>query len=125
MPPLTKDFEYFVQAVDPAGNVALALDHGNPFQHYSTVTARLDTATTRLAENAGSAIAAVTLSTPPIVTTTIGYATLDGAAHAGSDYAAASGTLIFSPGMTRTTINVALLNDNVYEFSEDFALKLK
>jgi hypothetical protein len=24
--------EYFVQAVDPTGNVALALDHGNPFQ---------------------------------------------------------------------------------------------
>ncbi len=23
--------EYFAQAVDPSGNVALALDHGNPF----------------------------------------------------------------------------------------------
>ena len=124
VPPLAEDFEYFVQAVDPAGNVALALDHGNPFRQYSTVEARLDTATTTLAENAGSAIVAVTLSTPPVITATIDYATLDGTAHAGSDYVAANGMLIFSPGMTRTTINLTLLNDNVYETSEDFTLNL-
>ena len=28
----TGPIEYFVQAVDTTGNVALALDHGNPFQ---------------------------------------------------------------------------------------------
>jgi hypothetical protein len=32
VPPVNGQIEYFVQAVDPTGNVALALDHGNPFR---------------------------------------------------------------------------------------------
>jgi hypothetical protein len=31
VPPLEGPIEYFAQAVDRTGNVALALDHGNPF----------------------------------------------------------------------------------------------
>jgi chitinase len=124
VPPLTVDFEYFAQAVDQAGNVSLALDHGVPFQHYQTIEARLETATTSISETSGSVIAEVTLSTPPVLTATIGYTTLDGTAQAGADYVAAQGTLIFAPGITRTTISVALLNDNVYENAEEFSLKL-
>jgi hypothetical protein len=37
--PLPGDaIEYFAQAVDPTGNVALALDHGNPFQGVTAVS---------------------------------------------------------------------------------------
>ena len=32
------NIEYFAQAVDPTGNVALALDHGNPFTRVVDVT---------------------------------------------------------------------------------------
>ena len=32
VPPVQGPIEYFAQAVDPTGNVALALDHGNPFR---------------------------------------------------------------------------------------------
>jgi hypothetical protein len=31
-PPVDRDIYYFAQAVDPSGNVTLALDHGNPFE---------------------------------------------------------------------------------------------
>jgi hypothetical protein len=37
VPPVRGPFEYFAQAVDPTGNVALALDHGLPFRRVSGV----------------------------------------------------------------------------------------
>jgi hypothetical protein len=36
VPPATGLFEYFAQAVDPSGNVTLALDHGNPFRRWTS-----------------------------------------------------------------------------------------
>ena len=35
---LSGQIEYFVQAVDSTGNVALALDHGNPFALVTTTS---------------------------------------------------------------------------------------
>ena len=40
----------------------------------------------------------VTLSKAATTAVTVGYATADGTAHAGTDYKATSGTLTFSPG---------------------------
>lgn len=37
-PPPASPIEYIVQAVDPAGNVALALDHGQPFRRTTDAT---------------------------------------------------------------------------------------
>ena len=56
---------------------------------------------------------------------TINYATSDLTAIAGADYVAASGTIIFEPGESVKTINVPLINDNVYEPTpETFSLHL-
>lgn len=57
-------------------------------------------------------------------TTSINYETIDGTARAGSDYTAASGTLVFAPGETSKNITIRTLNDNVYEETESFTVKL-
>jgi hypothetical protein len=52
----------------------------------------------------------VSLSAASDEVVTVDYSTVDGTAAAGTDYAAASGTLIFRPGETTKTITVQLLN---------------
>ncbi len=59
-------------------------------------------------------------STPVSVT----YATADGTARAGLDYAAASGSLTFAPGETEKRVRVTLLGDAVAETDESFFLRL-
>ena len=49
----------------------------------------------------------VTLSAPSASTVTVDYATVDGSAAAPGDYAAATGTLTFTPGQTGKPITVA------------------
>ena len=67
---------------------------------------------------------AVTLSRPPSSTVTVGYATSDGTATAGSDYTAASGTLTFAAGETEKTVSVPVLDDAHDEGSESLTLTL-
>jgi len=55
---------------------------------------------------------------------TVRYATADGTAVAGSDFAAASGTLTFAAGETRKTVSVTVLGDTVVEGNEGFLLNL-
>jgi Tol biopolymer transport system component len=55
---------------------------------------------------------------------TVEYSTADGAAKAGSDFVATSGTLSFGPGEDVKFINVPLLNDNVSEGVESFNINL-
>jgi hypothetical protein len=57
-------------------------------------------------------------------TVTVGYATQDGSATAGDDYAAAGGTLSFAPGQTVKTIAVAIDDDAGNEPAESFTLSL-
>lgn len=66
----------------------------------------------------------VTLSAVSSQTVTLHYATANGSAAAGSDYAAASGTLGFSPGETSRQVPVAILGDKVVEGDETFFLNL-
>lgn len=54
----------------------------------------------------------------------VAYRTQDGSALAGSDYTAASGTLVFAPGETSKTIKVSLVPDKVAEPTETFSLLL-
>ena len=75
------------------------------------------------AANASLAFA-VTLSRAPSGTVTVDYATSDGAAAAGSDYTATSGTLTFAAGETAKTISVAVLDDDHDEGSETLTLVL-
>ena len=66
----------------------------------------------------------VTLSHPSSRTVTVGYATSDNTAQAGSDYTEASGTLTFNPGDTSKTIEVAVLTDSEDESQETLTLTL-
>ena len=67
---------------------------------------------------------AVTLSAPSGLPVTVGYATADGTATAGSDYLPASGTLTFAPGVTSQTVPVTIVGDATYEADETFVVVL-
>jgi hypothetical protein len=55
----------------------------------------------------------------------VAYKTIDGEAVAGSDYEAATGTLVFSPGQTSKTIPLRVTGDTVLEDSERLTLQLR
>ena len=57
-----------------------------------------------------SAVFTVTLNPAQATTTTVTFSTVDGSAISGTDYAATTQTLAFSPGMTEQTISVPLLS---------------
>ena len=67
----------------------------------------------------------VTLSRAVDRNVSVDYLTVDGTAHAGSDYEAVSGTLDFEPGETDRAIIVGALDDAVDEGEEIFALVLR
>jgi fibro-slime domain-containing protein/uncharacterized repeat protein (TIGR01451 family) len=77
-----------------------------------------------VAENAGTADVVVTLSAPSGREVKVGYATADGTAKAGSDYTAASGTLVFPAGTTSLSVAVPVLNDALDEQDETFTVAL-
>ncbi|PZR10294.1 MAG: hypothetical protein DI532_18405 [Azospirillum brasilense] len=66
----------------------------------------------------------VALSKPAASAVSLHYATADGTATAGSDYAAASGTLTFAAGETSKTISIAIPGDTAVEANESFLLNL-
>ncbi|MCB0923928.1 MAG: cellulase family glycosylhydrolase [Mycobacterium sp.] len=66
----------------------------------------------------------VTLAAPSSQTVTVQYATMNGTATAGADFAASSGTLTFAPGETQKTIAVAVKSDSLTEGTENFHVML-
>ncbi|KAG8232972.1 hypothetical protein J437_LFUL013584 [Ladona fulva] len=54
----------------------------------------------------------------------VDYETEDGTANAGSDYVAARGTLLLGPGSETATINLQVLDDDVFEEDEHFYVRL-
>ena len=66
----------------------------------------------------------VTLSKASTTPVTIGYATANGTATAGTDYTATSGTLSFAPGVTSQQISVPVLLDSATESNETFTVTL-
>ena len=71
-----------------------------------------------------TAVFDVTLSGPSGQTVTVGFATSDGTALAGSDYLAASGTVSFAPGSVAETVGVGVVGDPVFEPDETFFVDL-
>jgi hypothetical protein len=55
---------------------------------------------------------------------TVSYATADGTATAGSDYAAANGTVTFNPGETTKSIAVTVNGDTTFEPDETLTVTL-
>ena len=97
----------------------------------NTVTARIlgpaliSVADAEAREGADEAIAfAVTLNRAASGPVTVDYATADGAAVAGEDYTATSGTLTFAAGETAKTVAVPILDDGHDEGKETFLLRL-
>jgi hypothetical protein len=75
-------------------------------------------------EDAGSARIQVNLAGTSEDTITVDYATADGTAIAGEDYAATTGTLTFEPGDTSQTFTVPILDDGEDEGAEMLNLSL-
>ncbi|TAK97689.1 MAG: hypothetical protein EPO09_03615, partial [Aquabacterium sp.] len=75
-------------------------------------------------EGAGSAVFTVTLDKPSNNVVTVSFSTGDDTAVATGDFKATSGTVTFQPGQVSQTISVPLINDAIYEGSEQFTVKL-
>ena len=67
---------------------------------------------------------AVTLSAASTTAVTVNYATSNGTAAAGSDYAAGSGTRTFAPGVLTQAITVNVTGDSAIEPDESFFVTL-
>ena len=108
---------------------AICTEDGRPLSHSLSETIAspvgISVADARVDENAGAPLAfAVTLSRAASGTVTVGYATADGSAQAGSDYTAASGTLTFQAGESSQTVNVTVLDDSHDDSEETLTLTL-
>src|SRR4029079_7416564 len=77
-----------------------------------------------VAENNGPMTFTISLDAAAAVDTAVDYATSDNTATAGTDYTAKTGTAVILAGSTSTTVNVALLDDAVYEGDETLNLDL-
>jgi hypothetical protein len=66
----------------------------------------------------------VTLAPASAAPVTVNVATANGSAIAGSDYTAVSGTLTFTPGVTRRAVFVPVSGDNTWEEDETLTLRL-
>jgi hypothetical protein len=69
-------------------------------------------------------IITVTRSAPLSVPVSVAYATSNGTAMAGDDYAAAAGTLTFKAGVAKQTFTISVTNDTLVEASETVNLTL-
>ena len=71
-----------------------------------------------------NAVFTVSLSATSPQTITVNYATANGTATAGSDYAAQAGNLTFTAGQTSKTITVPVTGDTTVEANETFVVNL-
>ena len=91
-------------------------------------TVQFSSATASAPETAGKVAFTVTKTGATLTPATVEWSTADPdsgtAATAGQDYTAASGTLTFAANETSKTVEVVLLDDDVAESSETFAVEL-
>jgi hypothetical protein len=84
---------------------------------------QFDSATYAIPENGGAQTITV-LSDGFTDSVSVNYATSDGSAIAGTDYAPVSGVLTYLPGETVKTFKVPIINDSVFEGKETVLLSL-
>ncbi len=85
---------------------------------------RLSIADAATVTEGDEAVFTVRLSDTSSETVTVGFATVDGTAVAGSDYTQTSGELRFDPNQRTDTIRVPILQDSTAEPSESFTVEL-
>ena len=113
-----------VRLSDPQG-AALAAATATGTILDDDITPQLSIGDASVAENAGSMRFEVRLTPASERTVTVAYATADGTATAGEDYASTNGTLTFAAGATAATIGVAILvYDSDDEKAETFTITL-
>ncbi len=71
-----------------------------------------------------NAVLRITLNRPSADSVRVRYATADGTATAGSDYAPASGQLVFEPGSTSREVSIEVFGDDVFEPNETALVQL-
>jgi len=84
----------------------------------------LNSAAYTVSEGAGTTPITVTLDQAAPYTVSVHYASSDGTASAPGDYLTVNGVLTFTPGLTQTTFNVAIVNDAQIENAETFSVTL-
>ena len=75
-------------------------------------------------EEATAVVVSVTLSSPSAIPVTVRYATADLTATSACDYVASAGDLIFAPGATTATIELAVMGELLAEADETFTVAL-
>jgi glucose/arabinose dehydrogenase len=90
----------------------------------SPATISLSAAAASVAEGIGNVNLTVQRSGNVDSTATVNYATNNGTAIAGSDYAASTGTISFAAGQTSQTIAIPIIDDAAVENSETFSVTL-
>lgn len=76
------------------------------------------------AENIGSVLYTISLSSSSASQVTVKYATADGTAKAGEDYTTTSGVLTIPANTTSGTVSVPVTNDSLDEDDETFTFKI-
>ncbi|MCB0932973.1 MAG: hypothetical protein KDB71_13895, partial [Mycobacterium sp.] len=110
----------------------IAKDSGTVSKWQNLITAAQSTPTVSIANatvaegNSGTSTLGFTVSLSQAASSpvTVGYATANGTATAGSDYTATSGTLTFAPGVTSQKVNVSVIGDTAVEPTETFTVTL-
>jgi glucose/arabinose dehydrogenase len=77
-----------------------------------------------VSEGAGTASITVQRSGNTSGSATVNFSTSNGAATAGSDYTARSGTITFAPDQITQTITIPIINDTIPESNENFTITL-
>ncbi len=115
-------YRFQLRAVTGGGRGPAALAEAMPVHRDSTPSLQIRDAD--VGEGDEEATLTVLLSPPATATFSVSYATSDGNATAGEDYAETTGTLRFSTGDSRQTITVPVLEDEVEEGDETFSVTL-
>lgn len=124
---LAEGDETIVLSLSGAANATI----GSPSSHTLTLLDDESAVSVRVAqteasanEAAGSGSALVILSGAAAMPVSVDYAWTPGSAAAGLDYVASGGTLVFASGTTSLTVPFALVDDEIVEPDESFALVL-
>ena len=99
-------------------------DDGTKSPSTPSILPKLSIRDVTVREHQGPATLQVSLDKGSTETVTVAFATADGSATAGADYAATSGMLTFQRDETSKTIVVAVLDDSDSEGHETFTVRL-
>ncbi len=127
---VTGDLTFTFQLSNPTGGAQL-LAPSNTVVVIQDADAGLyfTTNSTTVLKNAGNVTLSVVCSNPRVEPAntngiSVGYYTVDGTAKAGTDYQAASGTLVFVNGLTTNSFPVTIYNNNVVSGNKGFSVVL-